>query len=154
MKQNGPELRLTHSGDKGFRALAEALDREYLQRFGDLALQYRQYNGPEDLEQVCLLVLDGQAAACGAYRRLDGATAELKRVYVRPECRRRGYAGQLIGVLELQALFGGYTRMALETGRDMEEAVRLYKRLGYQAAPAWGPFAGDDVCLCMDKELK
>ena len=35
----------------------------------------------------------------------------------------------------------------------MREAVSLYKRLGYREAPAWGDFAGDELCLCMDKEL-
>lgn len=147
------EMRLVQAGDPRFAALLRALDQEYVNRFGSLALKYRQYNGIEDLEQVCLLLREGQAVACGAFRRLDEATAELKRIYVRLAFRRRGYARQLVELLELQAMFQGYGRAALETGREMHEAVALYTAMGYREVPAWGPFAGDAHCICMAKTL-
>ena len=153
MKKEQLELRLVEGNNLSFQALVRQLDREYVERFGDEALQYRQYNGLEHVEQACLLMEGGQAAACGAFQRLDGETAELKRVFVRPDRRRRGYARQLVEMLELQALFGGYRRMALETGRAMPEAIGLYQKLGYQEAPAWGPFVGDQACICMAKAL-
>ena len=52
-----------------------------------------------------------------------------------------------------EALFRGYQFLALETGRAMPEAIALYTKLGYREAPAWGPFTGDMLCLCMKKEL-
>ena len=97
--------------------------------------------------------MDGTPAACGAIQPLDGDTAELKRVYVLPEFRRRGLARQVVEQLELQALFHGYQFIALETGRAMPEAAALYTKLGYRETEPWGPFAGDPLCLCMKKEL-
>lgn len=153
MKREQLELRLVEGSDPRFQALVRRLDQEYVDRFGDVALKYRQYNGLEHIRQACLLMQEGQAAACGAFQELDGETAELKRVYVCSDRRRRGYARQLVEMLELQALFGGYSRMVLETGREMPEALALYTRLGYRETAPWGPFVGDQVCVCMEKAL-
>lgn len=142
MRGGKRELRLTGGDDPKFRALVRKLDQEYVDRFGETALQYRPYNTLEKIE-----------AACGAIQPLDEDTAELKRVYVLPEFRRRGLARQVAEQLELQALFHGYQFMVLETGRAMPEAVALYTKLGYQETKPWGPFAGDELCLCMKKEL-
>ena len=128
MRGGKRELRLTGGDDPKFRALVRKLDQEYVDRFGETALQYRPYNTLEKIEAACLLIVDGTPAACGLAR-------------------------QVVEQLELQALFHGYQFMALETGRAMPEAVALYTKLGYQETKPWGPFAGDELCLCMKKEL-
>ena len=153
MRGGRRELRLTGGDDPKFRALVRKLDQEYVDRFGETALQYRPYNTLEKIEAACLLIVDGTPAACGAIQPLDEDTAELKRVYVLPEFRRRGLARQVVEQLELQALFHGYQFMALETGRAMPEAVALYTKLGYRETEPWGPFARDELCLSMKKEL-
>ena len=147
------ELRLVSWRDRAFQQLVAQLDRSYVERFGDVALKYQAYHHPEELEHACVLYLDGQPVACGAFQRRDARTAELKRVFVRPDCRRRGYARDIVEMLEQQALFHGYSAMSLETGREMPEAVALYRGLGYREVPGWGVFAGDPVCICMEKEL-
>ena len=149
MRGGKRELRLTGGDDPKFRALVRKLDQEYVDRFGETAL----HNTLEKIEAACLLLVDGTPAACGAIQPLDGDAAELKRVYVLPEFRRRGLARQVIEQLELQALFHGYRFLALETGRAMPEAAALYTKLGYRETEPWGPFAGDELCLCMKKEL-
>lgn len=146
-------LHLTDGADPRFRALVRRLDREYADRFGEAARTYRPYNTLERIEAVCLLLADGRAAACGAIQPLDGESAELKRVYVLPEYRRQGMARQVVEQLELQAVFRGYRFLALETGRAMPEAVGLYTKLGYRETAPWGPFVGDELCVCMKKEL-
>ena len=133
MRGGKRELRLTGGDDPKFRALVRKLDREYVDRFGETALQYQPYNTLEKIEAACLLLVDGTPAACGAIQPLD--------------------ARQVIGQLGLQALFHGYRFLALETGRAMPEAAALYTKLGYQETEPWGPFAGDKLCLCMKKEL-
>lgn len=82
--------------------------------------------------QACLLLRDGQVVACGAFRAMEEGTAELNWVYVRPEHRRRGCARQVVEVLELQALFQGFGRMVMEIGRDIPEAISLYRKMGYR----------------------
>ena len=153
MSGKGSEARLTHGGDPRFRELVRALDREYEERFGATALKYRSCHSLDDIRQACLLLRDGQVVACGAFREMEEGTAELKRVYVRPEHRRRGCARQVVEVLELQALFQGFGRMVLETGRDMPEAISLYRGLGYRETAPFGIVVGDPDTLCMEKEL-
>ena len=153
MRRKPRELRLTSGADPQFRALVRQLDQEYIDRFGPVAQTYQPYNTLENIQVACLLFLEGQAVACGALQPLEGDTAELKRVYVRPEYRRRSCGRQVVEQLELQALFLGYRVLALETGRAMPEAIGLYTKLGYREASPWGPFVGDSLCLCMKKEL-
>jgi GNAT superfamily N-acetyltransferase len=82
-----------------------------------------------------LLVID--EVACGGLRRLDARTAEIKRMYVRPEHRRRGRARQLLGALEQAARELGYTRVRLDTGPLQPEAAALYASAGYHAIDAY-----------------
>ena len=44
--------------------------------------------------------LDDEAVGCGAVRRLNGTTAELKRTYVAPSARGRGIGRRLVEALE------------------------------------------------------
>ena len=107
MRGGKRELRLTGGDDPKFRAMVRKLDQEYVDRFGETALQYRPYNTLEKIEAACLLIVDGTPAACGAIQPLDEDTAELKRVYVLPEFRRRGLARQVVEQLELQVTVVG-----------------------------------------------
>src|SRR5690349_5033710 len=75
--------------------------------------------------------LDDRAVGCGAVRRLDETTAELKRMYVDPSVRGRGIGRALIDALEREAQHLGVTRIVLETGTRLASAIRLYERAGY-----------------------
>ena len=48
--------------------------------------------------------LDGVAVGCGGFRRFADGVAEIKRMYVVPEARRRGVATALLADLETRAL--------------------------------------------------
>ena len=70
---------------------------------------------------ICLLVkFYSLPVACGAVRELGTGTAELKRVYVRSEFRRRGLARWLLSELEQRATELDYRRLRLETGKRQE----------------------------------
>src|SRR5687767_9870294 len=48
-----------------------------------------------------LVLYDGdRPVACGGLRRLDAGAAEIKRMYVAPEARGRGYSRRLLAALE------------------------------------------------------
>lgn len=65
MRQRGLEARLASGSDPKFRALTRELHQEYVRWFGDAALQYQQYGGPEDIRAACLILAEGRAAALG-----------------------------------------------------------------------------------------
>jgi ribosomal protein S18 acetylase RimI-like enzyme len=66
-----------------------------------------------------------------AERYPSGETAQLRRVYVRPEHRRRGLARRLVGeLLEFAKADGGYRAVYLHTNPDSPDAVALWRSLG------------------------
>lgn len=124
----------------------------------------RRYCGGEPVEadaaeflppggQFVIAYVDGQPTACGGYRRLDDTTAELKRMYVREQERRRGLARAVLTTLEADARDAGYTAMCLETGAPQFEAIALYPRAGYTPIDSFGQFAGSPTQRCYGKSL-
>lgn len=154
MNGKGLELRLVPAEDKRFRQLVRELDEDLIARFGDSARAYQQYNGLEHIVTACVVIKNGQAVACGAFQELTEDTAELKRIFVKPEFRGKGLGRQVVEALELQALWQGYLYTALSTGRGMKQAISLYRRLGYKDSEPWGPYVGDRACICLSKEIE
>ena len=96
---------------------------------------------------------DGVAVGCGALRRLDDATVEVKRMFVVPEARGSGVAVAILEALHEAARAAGATRALLETGPEQHEAIRFYEREGYERVPCWGAYASSDYSLCYGREL-
>jgi putative acetyltransferase len=99
-------------------------------------------------------VLDGRAAACGAWQPLEPGIAELKRMYVRPAYRGRGIARQLVVALEEEALAAGYPVLRLETGTYLPAAISLYRSAGYAPIPVYGEYVGNPFSVCFEKRLQ
>jgi GNAT superfamily N-acetyltransferase len=97
---------------------------------------------------------EGTAVACGAVRPLDSTMGELKRMYVRPAARRRGFARRLLEELERVAHELDLRVLRLETGVNQPEAVALYERAGYAPIAAYGEYIGNTYSLCYEKTLE
>ena len=76
--------------------------------------------------------LDGAAVCCGGVKRLDPTACEIKRMFVVPEARGRGIAGQLLTALEERARALGYGAARLDTGPRQPHSRRLYEHRGYR----------------------
>lgn len=81
--------------------------------------------------------------AGGGLRRLDGTTAEIKRMYVAPTWRGRGVAGALLRALEEEGRRLGFEVLRLDTGPRQPHAKRLYLTAGYREIAAYNdnPYA-------------
>jgi GNAT superfamily N-acetyltransferase len=98
--------------------------------------------------------LDGVAVGCGALRPTPFAnTAEIKRMYVNPDTRGKGIAGQLLAKLESLAMELGYTRIILETGSRQPEAIRLYEKHGFHQMGCYSHYEHDPLSVCFQKLL-
>jgi putative acetyltransferase len=96
---------------------------------------------------------DAEPVGCGAVRKLDATTAELKRMYVSPSCRGLGLGRRILEALEAEARALGASRLVLETGARQTEAVALYERAGFTPTERFGEYVGSPLSLCMEKVL-
>lgn len=97
--------------------------------------------------------VDGVAVACGAFRLMDGETAEVKRMYVEPGHRGLGVGRAVLGRLEEMAVAAGARRLVLETGVHQREAIGLYRSAGYRPVECWGEYAAAVTSRCFEKRL-
>jgi GNAT superfamily N-acetyltransferase len=91
--------------------------------------------------------------ACGAIRRVDSDTAEIKRMYVQPPARGLGVGRRLLRVLEEEARSLGAKRLALETGVRQPDAIALYTGAGFARIPAFGEYEEHPLSVFMAKDV-
>jgi len=96
---------------------------------------------------------DGKAVGCGALKRRDPITVEVKRMYVEPEMRGHRVAREILDHLENIARAMGAERLVLETGIYQEEAIGLYRGAGFKAVDCFDEYAGVPTSVCFEKPL-
>jgi GNAT superfamily N-acetyltransferase len=90
-----------------------------------------------------------------ALRCHDDATAELKRMYVRPVARRRGVAAGLVAAVLDAAAARGCRRVWLETLRGpMDPAIALYRRHGFAEIRSGGVTLALDGIVVMARDVE
>ncbi|WP_019587412.1 GNAT family N-acetyltransferase [Deinococcus apachensis] len=97
---------------------------------------------------------DGRLLACGALKRIEPDTAEVKRMYTIPEARGRGLGRQILNGLIERGQFMGFRRLVLETGDLQAEAVHLYESAGFRRIPNYGYYVGIENSLCYELPLE
>jgi len=147
------ELRFVSPSSKDYAMLAKKLDDYYISLVGDVHLRYAKVNDPRNM--ICIVVAyEGNTPmGCGCWKTVDEETAEVKRIFVEPEFRRRGVASAIIELLESHILASGYSQALLETARTTDDSKQLYLSLGYREIPYYGSPAGAENCRCFLKEL-
>ena len=95
---------------------------------------------------------NGKPTGCGAIRRLNDDTAEIKRMYVTPNNRGRGVGRAILLALETESRRLGVNRIVLETGERQPEALALYARAGFERIPAFGEYIESPLSVCMAKK--
>jgi GNAT superfamily N-acetyltransferase len=79
------------------------------------------------------IATDGEAVV-GMFglERAGSDAAELRRMYVAPEARRRGIARALLDRAETECRAAGYRRLILSTSEIQGAAIALYRASGYR----------------------
>ncbi|MBL9166208.1 MAG: GNAT family N-acetyltransferase [Verrucomicrobiales bacterium] len=135
------------------RELIRALCSEMSERYGTPPSPFSLSEATMPRTVFLVARLHGQPLGCGALRRFDDHTAEVKRMYVAPAGRRQGIARRILVDLERHANEFEYRTILLETGVRQPEAQRLYESLGYQRTRAFGPYVGNPTSVCYEKVL-
>jgi putative acetyltransferase len=84
-----------------------------------------------------LLALERDGAAgCVGLRRVDAASAEIKRLYIRAAFRGHGLGRRLAQAAIDSARSAGYARVVLDTLPKMHQALALYRSMNFvETAP-------------------
>ncbi|MFT3909676.1 MAG: GNAT family N-acetyltransferase [Ferruginibacter sp.] len=86
---------------------------------------------------IILCKKESEYAGCIAIRKIDADTAELKRMYVKPEFQQHGIGNALLqDALKLAKKYN-YKKIRLDTLSNMTPAINLYKRNGFYEIPAY-----------------
>lgn len=97
---------------------------------------------------------DGAPAGCGGIKLFGREYGEIKRMWVRPQFRGRGYGRLMLDHLADYAKGQGLRILRLETGIHQHAAIRLYEREGFTRIPPFGSYRNDPVSLCYEKRLE
>lgn len=147
-------LTRTDSSNPDFVALVKLLDGYLAEKDGREHDFYNQFNKIANLRNVVVCYENGIPKACGAIKRFDDDSMEVKRMFTRPEARGKGLASRVLTELEAWAVELGYEKCVLETGKRQVEAVELYKKKGYSLIPNYGQYIGIENSVCFQKDLK
>jgi putative acetyltransferase len=143
----------TDSSDTDFRSLVKKLDMDLAIRDGDMHGFYNQFNTITNINHVIVAYFDGIPAGCGAIKEFADNSAEVKRMFVKTECRRMGIAAGILAELEKWAGELGFKKCILETGINQPEAIALYTKKGYSRIPNYDQYIGVDTSVCFEKIL-
>jgi len=105
-----------------------------------------------DRGRALLATIDGRPAAGVVFRAWNDDDAEMRRLYVRPDFRRRGLARALVRAVLDEAAALGYRRVVLMTSEDFEGAADLYTSEGFLPIEAYRE-AATNVPIAFGKEL-
>ena len=134
--------------------LIDAVQQEYVVRYGSpdtTPVDAREFAPPDG--RFVVGYLDTQAVAMGGVRRIAADTIEIKRMYVSPVARGRGFSRVVLAHLESLACDLGATRVLLETGQAQPEAMRLYETSGYERIEGFGHYKCEPDAVSYGKTL-
>lgn len=138
------------------QSLIAALNAELLRRYPEEGACHFRLDANEVADgQGAFLVAfcSGQPVGCGAVRRIETDTGEVKRMYVAPQERGRGVGRAILSAIEAEARVLRLSRLVLETGIRQTEAQALYQRAGFLRIEPFGEYIHSPLSICMAKIL-
>jgi DNA-binding MarR family transcriptional regulator/GNAT superfamily N-acetyltransferase len=125
-----------------FRELAERFEGGY-EPARDKSAPEEDLSPPSGLFVIARL--RGKAIGCGALKRVDATTGEIKRVWTAPSARGLGVARRMLRELEATARAMRLTFLRLDTNKALKEAHALYRKEGYRDV---APFNDNPYAHC------
>ena len=124
-------------GARLFRIYAESIsiDLSFQQFDDELRSIDLQYSAPSGALLLCYF--SNEAIACVGLRQIDTEIAELKRMYVSPQCRGKHIGSELLVQIIGIAKQFGYRKIRLDTLPTMHEAQALYRSHGFYEIPPY-----------------
>ncbi|MFV0634575.1 GNAT family N-acetyltransferase [Demequina sp.] len=143
--------------DVDAHALWSAQERDLAERYDDPELVL-ETSFPTLIGSWVGYTEDGLAVASivarwAPYEETGPGDVELKRLWVDPAHRGRGYARVMMGVAEKASHRAGATRLILETGTEQPEAMALYESIGWKPMAPYGEYRDEPDSRCYARPL-
>lgn len=143
----------TDAENEDLLALVALLDEELKSRDGEDHYFFAQFNKLAGIVGAVVAYVGDEPVGCGAFKEFSDTEAEIKRMFVRSECRGQRIAAKVLAELEIWSGEHGYTACVLETGFKQPEAIALYQRSGYEVIPNYGQYADVGSSVCMRRSI-
>ncbi len=144
---------MVNSSHKDFHELCFQLDNELNGRYGKTQSTYDKHNIIQDNQTVLIGYVENLPVASGCFKEIDENSVEIKRMYVVPSQRRKGFSTVILIALESWAKELRYSIARLETGKRQPEAIDLYNKAGYEVTANYSPYVDIDNSIRMKKKI-
>jgi putative acetyltransferase len=141
----------TTSDNPDFQKLVAELDAILAIMDGEEHAFFSQFNSLDAIKNVVLCYENEMAVGCGAFKKYDSKTAEIKRMFVVPDFRGKRIATKILSELELWATELDFSEVILETGTNNPNAIALYQKSGFIISGNYGNYIGVKSSCCMKK---
>lgn len=149
-------IRKTNGTDHDFKYLNARLN-EYIAEalYGrDTKIKFEPLHRPRCMDFVMVLYVNNRPVGCGAYRKINDQTAELKKFFLKD-----GYRGKKLSKLIMDELLStckenGYNTVLLETRDRLDASIALSQSAGFEEIPNYPPYDDIDDAVCMKLDLK
>jgi len=137
------ELFLEYAQSLGFSLCFQNFDKELAELPGD-------YAPPQG--RLLLAEYETQLAGCVALHPLEPRICEMKRLYLRPQFRGKGFGRVLADRIIAEGRQIGYQRIRLDTVEPrMQDAVAMYRKMGFREI---APYRSNPIAGALYMELQ
>ncbi|WP_029298640.1 GNAT family N-acetyltransferase [Chryseobacterium hispalense] len=147
------KIQRTDSSSNDFRDLVKLLDADLAIRNGEDQAFYSQFNTIDMIKNCIVVYVNETPVACGAFKKFENDTVEIKRMYTHPDFRKKGLATAIVKELEKWAKELNYKKAVLETSLEQNEALSVYEKSGYVRISNYGQYVGIEKSVCYEKIL-
>lgn len=106
--------------------------QNYSDEIENLQEKYGMPNG-----RLYIAYWNNQLAGCIGLKQINDTQCEMKRLYVRSQFRGNGIAKTLVELIVNDAKKIGYLCMLLDTFPALEDAIKLYEKIGFYKIPPY-----------------
>jgi putative acetyltransferase len=132
----------TNSENTDFVYLVRLLNADLAVRDGEEHSFYAKFNKISMIKNVVVAYENSKPVGCGAIKKLNNDSMEVKRMYVLPSNRKLGIASHILKELERWAKELSFSKCILETGKKQPEAIGLYLKIAINIFPIMANMPG------------
>ncbi|MDE6739937.1 MAG: GNAT family N-acetyltransferase [Lachnospiraceae bacterium] len=150
------DFKWTNGNHEDFKKFYSITEEYYSKLVGgaENRMAFIPYNICDNIQDVVIAYKNDKAVGCAGLKGYSSADAEIKRVWVDPAYRGQGLATKLMELIETKAKERNFKRVILQTREIMQDAVALYRKLGYHQIANYSPYDKLKDAVCFAKDIQ